>query len=436
MRLSVTELQAACYELEVFIHQQPVGLISWTKAGFVFQYYPRVAQSDFVSLLMPVRSQPYPAPQSGKLLPVFDMNLPEGSLRRRLETRFSKVVSGFNELALLALVGRNTLGRLSFGAARQGLSPVMSLGEMVDGQDEDELLAQLYAGEALFSGVAGVQPKALVSVNPQDIEKLSDAQAPGQDLKSTFRTDRVIIKTGTTQTPWLAVNEFYCMLAARYSGLSVPASRLLKGGQILLIERFDLFDRADGLVDFYTGAEDFCALSAKVAEQKYEGTYERVAKVITQFVDVSAQHQDLRQLFHSLTLSCVLRNGDAHLKNFTLLYRPSHETADIFARLSPAYDICTTNVYLPADQMALTLNGSKRYPSARQLAEFGQRHCGLSMQEIRDVFAQVESGLRRAQRDLELYGEQHPGFAEGVGVGMQRLWQAGCEACLTLDGLH
>lgn len=222
MVLSARELQAACFELEVFVGNRAVGIIERRAEQFSFQYYPKVDQADFVSLLMPVRNQPYFALQAGRLPPVFDMNLPEGSLRRMLETRYSKVVSGFNDLALLALVGRNTLGRLGFGVPRAQDAPKLTLGALVNCADDDALLAQLYAGDAFFSGVAGVQPKALASVDDGAIEKFSDASAPGQDLKATFRGERLIIKAGGAHTPWIAANEFYCLRAAHLSGLVVP----------------------------------------------------------------------------------------------------------------------------------------------------------------------------------------------------------------------
>ena len=37
--------------------------------------------------------------------PVFEMNLPEGALRDELVRRFSKAVRGFDDFALLAIVG-------------------------------------------------------------------------------------------------------------------------------------------------------------------------------------------------------------------------------------------------------------------------------------------------------------------------------------------
>jgi len=62
-------------------------------------------------------------------------------------------------------------------------------------------------------------------------------------------------------------------------------------------------------------------------------------------------------------LNCALRNGDAHLKNFGIVYD------DVLgeARLSPVYDLVTTSIYLPKDGLALTLNGTTQWPDSKVL---------------------------------------------------------------------
>ena len=61
-------------------------------------------------------------------------------------------------------------------------------------------------------------------------------------------------------------------------------------------------------------------------------------------------------------------NGDAHLKNFGLLYS---EPTQRDARLAPAYDIVNTTAYIPEDVLALDLVGNKSLFASRQgLLEF------------------------------------------------------------------
>lgn len=424
--LSEQQLAQACLELEVFIEGRPVGLLQQADGDLWFQYYPDTQESDFVSLLMPVRPQAYLSGQKGCLHPVFDMNLPEGSLRRALVNRYGKVVRGFNDLALLALVGRNTIGRLSFGSPSRLPAARLQLDDVIHARDEDELLSQLYAGDTILSGVAGAQPKVLATISDEDLGKFSDTRLPSQHAppRSTFRGDDLIIKTSGRDMPWLAANEYHCLRAAALSGLAVPETRLFMGGQVLAVDRFDRRRNADGSTTFL-GAEDFCSLAGLTSAAKYDSSYERTAKTLKNFDGPLRLPADRRSFFQSLVLSCVLRNGDAHLKNFTLLHESTENGKDVDVWLSPAYDICSTNVYITRDMLALTLAGSKRYPTLKALQTYGATACLLNTQTVRDVLDRVHHGVEKAASELVEYGRLYPAFHEQVGDRMLRLWKAG-----------
>jgi serine/threonine-protein kinase HipA len=68
-------------------------------------------------------------------------------------------------------------------------------------------------------------------------------------------------------------------------------------------------------------------------------------------------------------MNCALRNGDAHLKNFGIVY----DDVQGEARLTPLYDLVTTSVYLSKDSLALTLNGSTKWPTAKELGSSAKR---------------------------------------------------------------
>ncbi|CAN8139048.1 serine/threonine-protein kinase HipA [uncultured Thiomicrorhabdus sp.] len=57
-----------------------------------------------------------------------------------------------------------------------------------------------------------------------------------------------------------------------------------------------------------------------------------------------------------MVLNQWLQNGDAHLKNFGVVYSSA---TDI--RLAPIYDVVSTTAYIKEDIQALTLLGSKRW---------------------------------------------------------------------------
>ena len=422
---SIANLQQACRALEVYVHGRAVGIIEQAEHQFAFQYYPHAHPQDAVSLLMPVRTFPYYGPGPGLLPPVFDMNLPEGSLRRSLVTRYSKLVTGFNDLALLALVGRNTIGRLTFGNVADQ-SPRLDLASLMETRDANELLRQLYGSDGVFSGIAGAQPKVIAAIDDDAVAKFSDNRASSQDLRATFRSDSVIVKTSGAEFPWLAANEFHCLRVAQLAGLAVADTRLLEGGMILLVSRFDR--RPTSAEHFMpVAAEDVCSLMGHVSSAKYESYYERVLKVLKQFLTPDTVAADAASFFKMLVVNCVLRNGDAHLKNFSVLYDfpPGQDSPEVM--LAPTYDVVTTNAYLKQDMLALTLAGSKRYPRREKLTSFARMHALLQPAAIQRIYEEVTSAVHTAARELIAYGEQHPDFHKRVGLAMLTCWQAGLQ---------
>src|SRR5262245_50773993 len=78
------------------------------EAGATFAYEPELTTARAVSVTMPVRLASWNSSQG--LLPIFDMNLPEGVLRARISASFtnssrSSPSGGFDDIDLLGIVG-------------------------------------------------------------------------------------------------------------------------------------------------------------------------------------------------------------------------------------------------------------------------------------------------------------------------------------------
>src|ERR1041384_5206551 len=69
----------------------------------------------------------------------------------------------------------------------------------------------------------------------------------------------------------------------------------------------------------------------------------RLLKRAREFIDPAGQRNALEDLFKLFVLNCAVRNGDAHLKNFGVIY----EDVTGAARLAPVYDLVSTVPYLP-----------------------------------------------------------------------------------------
>ena len=119
-------------------------------------------------------------------------------------------------------------------------------------------------------------------------------------------------------------------------------------------------------------------------------------------------------------LNAALRNGDAHLKNFGVVYDGIHGEV----RLAPVYDLVTTAVYLPKDTMALSLNGSTRWPSAKDFRRLGETRVGCSPAKTRQLLQKVEAAIMDTEPRVRAYLKDHPELRE-IGAGMLKAWGEG-----------
>jgi serine/threonine-protein kinase HipA len=117
-----------------------------------------------------------------------------------------------------------------------------------------------------------------------------------------------------------------------------------------------------------------------------------------------------------------LKNGDAHLKNFGVLYEDC--AADAQISLAPTYDIITTSVYIKADSMALLLGGSKAWPKYKMLMRFGRSACNLTEGRCNELLQQVGHGMEVAMDEMVQHIKANGSFAR-IGAQMLEQWQAG-----------
>ena len=387
--------------------------------GSTFAYLPGTPARHSVSVTMPVRLASWSVPFG--LPPVFEMNLPEGFLRERLRLAFAKATGTFDEFDLLSVVGRSQVGRIRYTGDKEQLHedvPFQSVDEILERKRGGDLFRYLLEKFVPFSGISGVQPKILV----RDEIAFAEMEHTGHRLSQSYKGATHIVKLWEPdEFPQLAANEYFCLTVARKCGLDVPPFRLADDGMALVIDRFDL--RIDGT---YRGFEDFCALNARRTDEKYRGSYETsVMKRFTQFANSTHVNQDMEKLFTLIALNCALRNGDAHLKNFGIVY----DDVEGEARLAPVYDLVTTSVYLAKDSLALTLNGSTKWPTPKELRKLGETRAGGTPARIRQILERIDQAIQETATEVRSYITQHPEFA-GIGQRILQEWDSGSNASL------
>lgn len=334
------------------------------------------------------------------LHPVFEMCLPEGfvfeALRRHVQKRFGAADS----FAFLKYFANGNRGRLEYSCSDpdcetrvpQSFSSEEAL-SFKGGLDFDVLAERCLS----TTFVSGEQPKVLAI--------LTEGAGSGE----------YIIKAWDRTEPRLAENEYFCMRAAERAGIPVPEFRISEDACLYATRRFDLEEGGRRL-----GFEDLCVLQGKNRVDKYLGSYEEAARTVALFVSPEKRQQSLSLLYRMLCVSVLVRNGNAHLKNFGVLYSP--DLQDRY--LAPAYDIVTTTAYLPADGMALSMGGRKSWPGRRRLVDFGAGSCMLSSTEALRLFEECATAVAATGSELEEYMAANPEFRE-TGGRMLSSWSAG-----------
>ncbi len=163
---------------------------------------------------------------------------------------------------------------------------------------------------------------------------------------------KYILKPQTDRFANLPENEDLTMHMAEAAGIKTVPHSLIRfaDGELCYITRRIDRTRQGGKI----AMEDMCQLSERLTEDKYKGSYERIAKLIRQHS--AAPLLDVINFWEVVVFSWLTGNADMHLKNFSL-YRP----ADNYI-LTPAYDLLSTALAMPEDdeELALTLNRKKK----------------------------------------------------------------------------
>jgi len=207
------------------------------------------------------------------------------------------------------------------------------------------LKAQEMAGRM---SISGVQPKLSMS-------------RQGSRLLPVTTGGQFLLKPQTERFPFLPQNENLCMIIAGRLEINVPPHGLFAlkdGSPAYLVRRFDRTREGGKL-----RCEDFVQILGE--SDKYSGSLERVGKKILELSSVPGL--DVQLFFERVLLNFLLGNGDAHLKNFSML-----ETDDGGLRLSPAYDIVCSKAVIPKESdCALTLNGKSDKIGRRDIEQLG-----------------------------------------------------------------
>ncbi len=233
--------------------------------------------------------------------PYFETFLPEGYLFEIFKNILTKEYGYMDDYLIFSLLSPNILSRVKFKSNFKNIKfPSFDIDEILNNDTKDTFnyLLNTFLDK---NSISGVQPKTIALVKDKD----------SLDLKE------YIIKTWGDEFPYLAENEYFSLKAVQRAGVLIPNIKLSKNKKFLLVEKF-IIDNNEIL-----GFEEVLSLMDKNRINKYQGSYEQVSKIILQFS--TDKTTSMQQFFKTVVMNYLLKNGDAHLKNFGLLFNKTHK---------------------------------------------------------------------------------------------------------------
>jgi serine/threonine-protein kinase HipA len=327
-------------------------------------------------------------PRANTALPRwFSHLLPEGKLR--VAAADAAGVHVTREFPLLVRLGRDDLpGALRAIPATNDGEPIAE-GELEESDNSSD-------DPVLKFSLAGLQMKFSVVQTDRGLTLPVSGRAGNSILK---------LPDPRPDKPEVPRAEHALMTLARLAGIDVAAVDLVDGRTVadldysfvgsdttsLLISRFDRESDSKRVHVEELAQVLLIPTAREQAKYKY-ANFETVANYVSAIAGVDA----VGEVIDRIVFNVLLGNGDAHLKNWAFVYRDGRN-----GRLSPAYDLVPTVLYIDDDDMGLNLNGSKVFDSVRpasfyelgELSGFGGgkavERASAAVQRIRAVWDEL-----------------------------------------------
>jgi serine/threonine-protein kinase HipA len=372
--------------VEIYLKDAPIATFIQDKRSYLIDYQNLEIQNS-ISLSLPNNKKFYT--YEYRFPPYFETFLPEGYLYEIFKNILTKEYGYIDDYLIFTKLAPNIQSRVSFRSDFSKLDfDFLDIENIVENDSSDtfKMLLDTFLNK---NAISGVQPKTVALLKN----------------KETLHIKEYIIKTWGEEFPHLAENEYFCLKACQKAGIEIPNIILSKNKKFLIVENF-IFKKGQTL-----GFEEILSLQDKNRNNKYDGSYEQVAKSIYQFT--THKKESLSMYYKIVVMNYLLKNGDAHLKNFGLLFH------DDFSHvwLSPAYDVVNTTSYIYQDKPALMMQGKKVWFNKESLVAFGIKHCLLVQKEAETFYEECVAAIKESMVDMERYIAENPEF-KTIGMRM------------------
>ena len=399
--------------LELTLHGATVGYLAGYRDGrTILTFAPEFVANEARPTFSLITHRAFPKAEEimakpwvkrQKLHPALSNLLPEGALRDYLAQALKTHTD--NEFELFADLGQDLPGALIATAIEPDAIP----NYVLDGTARVSAVKSLAQKEKRRFSLAGVQMK------------FSMREQEGRyQIAETGALGDWIIKTPSATHKHVPLNEYTAMHLAEQAGVTIPDIRLVEMDKLEQLPAINLpdeqyafairrFDRHEGT---RIHMEDFAQILVKYPQEKYRSAnYQQIGRVLYGYCEDGLG--DVQQFARRLLINILLANGDAHLKNFSVIYPDT-----ITPTLSPAYDIMTTRVYM-GDEREFALNlgkGKDWYQASIEQFEYWAGKADIPWRAIKphllDTMDRARSQWPEALKDLPMDDEHKAGLKE------------------------
>jgi serine/threonine-protein kinase HipA len=201
---------------------------------------------------------------------------------------------------------------------------------------------ELFLENRTHASISGVQEKFSVLLEKNKLRLADEGEKGTYILKPIPRFGK-----NANQMP---ANEHLTMqLARQVYGIETAENALIfftNGEPAYITKRFDVKEEGSKWAQ-----DDFASLAGRTPQThgehyKYKGNYLELFEIMQAYLP--AYKSEAPKLFRHLLFNYLFSNGDAHVKNFSVIETPLGDY-----RLSPAYDLLNSRIHIADNDFAL-----------------------------------------------------------------------------------
>ncbi|NLJ00868.1 MAG: HipA domain-containing protein [Bacteroidales bacterium] len=260
--------------------------------------------------------------------------------------------------------------------------------ETIEKSEED---AQLFMENKMRVSISGVQSKYSMVIKYGELKLAPENEQGHYILKPKPSEIKNPLECAANENLTMQIAEQVFKMETAANGLCF----FQDGETAYITRRFDI--TPDG--NKYR-VEDFASLAGLTSENagdnfKYDYSYEEVADLIKRFLP--AKSVELLKFYRLILFNFLFSNGDAHLKNFSVIDRGGGDF-----RLAPAYDLLNTRIHVDDADFALDKG---LFKTDRSDFFKGGKAIGVSFKQFALAIGLPET---IADKELSLFTTKHP----------------------------